>query len=150
MLSKVSALRTGKNKKGFTLVELVIVIAVLAILAAIAIPTVTNVINNANKSANASTAQTVELAVKTTYSEVKAGTDTDSTDVAAALDKNKISIGSDGLPALKGNAKLYYANDNSGKILSSDSPDFSADSYTALASTTPLTTIFGDTTPAEG
>ncbi len=40
-----------QNKKGFTLVELVIVIAVIAILAAVLIPTFTTVIGNANKSA---------------------------------------------------------------------------------------------------
>lgn len=39
------------NKKGFTIVELVIVIAVIAILAAVLIPTFSSVINNANKSA---------------------------------------------------------------------------------------------------
>ena len=39
------------NKKGFTIVELVIVIAVIAILAAVLIPTFTNVINKANESA---------------------------------------------------------------------------------------------------
>ena len=50
------------NKKGFTLVELVIVIAILAILAAIAIPTVSNVISTANKNVDKANAQTVELA----------------------------------------------------------------------------------------
>ena len=39
------------NKKGFTLVELVIVIAVIAILAAVLIPTFTSVIGRANQSA---------------------------------------------------------------------------------------------------
>ena len=39
------------NKKGFTIVELVIVIAVIAILAAVLIPTFSNVIEKANKSA---------------------------------------------------------------------------------------------------
>ena len=39
------------NKKGFTIVELVIVIAVIAILAAVLIPTFAKVIENANKSA---------------------------------------------------------------------------------------------------
>ena len=38
------------NKKGFTIVELVIVIAVIAILAAVLIPTFSTVINNAKKS----------------------------------------------------------------------------------------------------
>ncbi len=40
-----------KNKKGFTIVELVIVIAVIAILAAVLIPTFGNIINNAKESA---------------------------------------------------------------------------------------------------
>lgn len=39
------------NKKGFTIVELVIVIAVIAILAAVLIPTFSTVIENANRSA---------------------------------------------------------------------------------------------------
>lgn len=39
------------NKKGFTIVELVIVIAVIAILAAVLIPTFSGVINKANDSA---------------------------------------------------------------------------------------------------
>lgn len=38
------------NKKGFTIIELVIVIAVIAILAAVLIPTFTNVIAKANES----------------------------------------------------------------------------------------------------
>jgi len=39
------------NKKGFTIVELVIVIAVIAILAGVMIPTFGNVIDSANKTA---------------------------------------------------------------------------------------------------
>ena len=39
------------NKKGFTIVELVIVIAVIAILAAVMIPTFSGVVDNAKKSA---------------------------------------------------------------------------------------------------
>ncbi|MBR2938103.1 MAG: type II secretion system protein [Oscillospiraceae bacterium] len=40
-----------KNRKGFTITELVIVIAVIAILAAVLIPTFSGVINKANSSA---------------------------------------------------------------------------------------------------
>ena len=40
------------NKKGFTIVELVIVIAVIAILAGVLIPTFAGVIDDANKSAD--------------------------------------------------------------------------------------------------
>ena len=38
------------NKKGFTIVELVVVIAVVAILAAVLIPTFVSVVNKANVS----------------------------------------------------------------------------------------------------
>lgn len=40
------------NKKGFTIVELVIVIAVIAILAGVLIPTFANMVDKANKSAD--------------------------------------------------------------------------------------------------
>lgn len=40
-----------KNRKGFTITELVIVIAVIAILAAVLIPTFSSLISKANKSA---------------------------------------------------------------------------------------------------
>ncbi len=60
------------NKKGFTLVELVIVIAILAILAAIAIPTVSNVIGTANTNVDKANAQTVELALKSAHAEATA------------------------------------------------------------------------------
>lgn len=40
-----------KNRKGFTITELVIVIAVIAILAAVLIPTFTSIVTKANQSA---------------------------------------------------------------------------------------------------
>lgn len=43
-------MKTLKNKKGFTIVELVIVIAVIAILAAVLIPTFSGVVEKANES----------------------------------------------------------------------------------------------------
>ena len=45
------------NKKGFTIVELVIVIAVIAILAAVMIPTFGGIIDKANKSSAEQTAK---------------------------------------------------------------------------------------------
>lgn len=47
------------NKKGFTLVELVIVIAVIGVLSAILVPTFSNIIQNANDSKSMQTANTV-------------------------------------------------------------------------------------------
>lgn len=53
------------NKKGFTIVELVIVIAVIAILAAVLIPTFAGVIDRANKS-------TIQSAARNCYTELLA------------------------------------------------------------------------------
>jgi prepilin-type N-terminal cleavage/methylation domain-containing protein len=58
------------NKKGFTLVELVVVIAILAILAAIAIPVVNSIINTASKNGALSNAQTIELAIKEAQADI--------------------------------------------------------------------------------
>lgn len=107
------------NKKGFTLVELVIVIAVLAILAAIAIPTVTNVINTANENVDKANAQTVELAIKSAQAEATAKTWTDAPTnltVGAAL----IHEGITALPSAKVDSAVYRAIN--GKVsLSKDS-----------------------------
>lgn len=73
------------NKKGFTIVELVIVIVVIAILAAVLIPTFSNVIEKAQKSANLQQA-------KNFYTLVEANT------VAGAEEgKYTFSMGKDGL-----------------------------------------------------
>ena len=42
------------NKRGFTIVELVIVIAVIAILAAVLIPTFSNIVDKANQASDTS------------------------------------------------------------------------------------------------
>ena len=52
------------NKKGFTLVELVIVVAVMAILVAVAIPTVKSVVSSADDAVKKSNANTIESMIK--------------------------------------------------------------------------------------
>lgn len=51
------------NKKGFTLVELVVVIAILGILAAIAVPKLTTTRDKAKWSAHAANIRTIESAI---------------------------------------------------------------------------------------
>lgn len=130
------------NKKGFTLVELVIVIAILAILAAIAVPTVSNVIGQANTSVDAANAQTVELALKSADAEITGGTWTGtitgetttythaSLPVSVALKHNGIMT----LPTARVNGAVYRSRN--GKIslstLTSDGVAFS-DTSTPLA-----------------
>lgn len=108
-----------KNKKGFTLVELVIVIAVLAILAAIAIPTVSNVISTANTNVDKSNAQTIELALKTADAEITAGTVsgiTKDNTISEVLAKYGLTIST--TAAGKSGATFQYLNKK--VVLSSD------------------------------
>lgn len=74
------------NKKGFTLVELVIVIAVLLILAAVAIPTVSGVIDRANEATDTANAKNIETAIKyaLAYNQTNGNAD-DVTTVGGAL-----------------------------------------------------------------
>lgn len=123
-----------RNKKGFTLVELVIVVAVLAIIAGIAIPTVHNVIDNANNAADASNAQSIELAIKTAQSELAANNTTPSDAIAKLKnppdEKYTLSYllqtyGVDlELQKLKQSKGAYYYDSDSGKIVAKTSkPD---------------------------
>lgn len=50
-----------KNKKGFTLVELIVVIAILSVLALIAIPTFSSILDDANTAKSESEARNVFL-----------------------------------------------------------------------------------------
>lgn len=73
------------NKKGFTLVELVVVVAVLLILAAIAIPTVSGVINQAQTATDAANAKSIETAIKYAIAQNEIATSSTTTTVSAAL-----------------------------------------------------------------
>ena len=76
------------NKKGFTIVELVIVIAVIAILAAVLIPTFAGLIQKANQSADIQAVRQMNT-VLATYPD---GTIKTVFDAVAALDKESIDL----------------------------------------------------------
>lgn len=81
-----------KNKRGFTIVELVIVIAVIGILAAVLIPTFSGVVENANKSAaysNCRNAMTTVIS-DSEYGQVKDGTIFVSGDYYAVFKDNQL------------------------------------------------------------
>ena len=79
------------NKKGFTLVELVIVVAVMAILVAVAIPTVASITSSAQTSTDKSNARTIESMIKLEMAETSATSATESV-VASAIAKAKLGI----------------------------------------------------------
>jgi general secretion pathway protein G len=60
----MTAIRTYKSRKGFTLVEILIVVIILGILAAIVIPQFTNASQDARRSSLASTVQSVRSQVE--------------------------------------------------------------------------------------
>ena len=62
-------IRKMKNKKGFTLVELIVVLVILAILAALLIPALTGYIDKANKEKVVAETRSVAIAAQTIVSE---------------------------------------------------------------------------------
>lgn len=86
----------NNNKKGFTLVELVIVVAVMAILVAVAIPTVSSITSTAQTAVDNSNARTIESMIKLEVANTAAaqGTNTTvtTTIVQAALDDADLGI----------------------------------------------------------
>lgn len=73
------------NKKGFTLVELVIVVAVMAVLVAVAIPTVGSVRTSAQNAVNDTNCRTIESMIK-----LGLANDSKNTDTKATLSADKI------------------------------------------------------------
>ncbi len=65
-----------KNKKGFTLVELVIVVAVMAVLVAVAIPTVTSITKSAQRAVADTNAHTIESTLKLMEAELSNNNET--------------------------------------------------------------------------
>ena len=119
------------DKKGFTIVELVIVIAVIAILAAVLIPNISRLVRKANESSdlslvrNLNTALTVENKDYATAHEAfeavkEAGYDL--TKIEAKADKNKILYDSENqcFAYLKDGKLEYYPNSAKTPLTSAD------------------------------
>ena len=93
-------MKTRKNKKGFTIVELVIVIGVIGILSAILIPTFVNLTNKANAAReqeevrNAYVAYSIDAQDGKLFEEVTGATPV-SVDSVLAIDKVAVKRGSD-------------------------------------------------------
>lgn len=79
-----------KNKKGFTLVEIIVVLVILAILAAIAVPSVIGYVNEAKESRYIQEAHSIYTVVETEVAKYKA-TDNPSEDAIDNYIKNILS-----------------------------------------------------------
>ena len=105
-----------KDKKGFTLVELIVVLVILAILAALLIPTLTGYIDKANKEKVVSETRMVVMAAQTELSEAygKAGAGEKIT--TSTNDNKTLTDAITKLAEIKGNAKFKVEATESAKI----------------------------------
>ena len=106
-------IRKMKNKKGFTLVELIVVLVILAILAALLVPALTGYIDKANKEKVVSECRMVVMAAQTAGTEYYAKNDSLSETDSKKPDTATI----DGYSELP-NAKYTVTYDTAGKVKS--------------------------------
>ena len=101
------------NKKGFTIVELVIVIAVIAILAAVLIPTFAGIIKKANLSADEQAVRQMNTIIAAEYADgAKAAS---FTDVCKALSNNNLMP--EGYSPLTAKHAFYWDSENNQVLL---------------------------------
>ena len=101
-ISAINALKAKKNKKGFTLMEMLIVVAIIAILVAIAVPVFSTQLNNAKTEVDAANLRSAESMAVASYM-TSSGT-TGATYIAYDAGSNTMAVAT-ALPA----GKNYYA-----------------------------------------
>ena len=83
------------NRKGFTLIEMLVVIAIIAILVAIIIPIVSSSTTKAAAAANAANMRSLKSEITTSFVS-NGGTFDDSKDLALGSDKKTVTLKTDG------------------------------------------------------
>ena len=109
------------NKKGFTLVELVIVVAVMAILVAVAIPTVKSITGTAQNAVDNSNAQALESVIKLWEAEKEVNGASVGT-LQEAVNEAKL-----GIKAASGATKSFVYDATSGDVVYEGTADETGD-----------------------
>ena len=104
------------NKKGFTLVELIVVIAIMAILAAVLVPTVTSKIRDANESAANSSASAVANNVQSEIISIKSGLASNDNKYVVADASGAVTI-KEGYSNKEGNATIALESHGGGAYI---------------------------------
>lgn len=117
------------NKKGFTLVELVIVVAVMAVLVAVAVPTVSSITGTAKNTVTETNCRTLESVLKLAEAEAAktgdgTGTLTSTTAVKTAVDNAKLGIKG----ASASEPAVFYYNNTDGVVSTGTKPTLAAGS----------------------
>ena len=131
------------NKKGFTLVELVIVVAVMAVLVAVAIPTIGSIKGSADSAVLQTNCRTMESIIKLAEAEINKGTDganvaIEDDDVVDAINDAKLGITS-GTYSYLDNGQVISGSP-SGTQTAIATWTFAADGTAALGTGTPAPT----------
>ena len=145
------------NKKGFTLVELVIVVAVMAVLVAVAIPTVASIVGTAEDSVAKSNARTIESVIKLAEANNTDGdTELSAEEVAKAVYEAKLGIDGDSkvfvfyYDPTSGNVKPVDATTNVGWKIEFGKATKDSKTYEGAVQVTPTTSAGAlDTTSAK-
>lgn len=105
-----------KNKKGFTLVELIVVLVILAILAALLVPALTGYIDKANKEKVVSETRMVVMAAQTEASSAYGAVKSDATGTKAAIEKYLKDNGDELLKLAEVDGNFDITVDNTGTV----------------------------------
>ncbi len=109
--------KVKKNKKGYTLTELIVVVAILGILAAVATPMILNQVGKAKTSADLANEKAIENAYLAGMAE-----SSDASVPANISDiQKKISSALPSIPRHSDNAKDFYINPTTGEVTASSS-----------------------------
>lgn len=128
------------NKKGFTLVELVIVVAVMAVLVAVAIPTVSSITQSAKDAVYQSNCRTIESVIKLAQAEAAktgngVGTLTGSA-IETALDNAKL-----GIEATANDTPTFYFHTANGAVNNTATAGANDTVYTITYGTDGMATV---------